>query len=69
MLGTTSPTIIAHQGGWDEFLLIALPVLCIGGLLMVANRRVNQRLRDAEAAQAAEQIAPADATDVIQPES
>lgn len=43
-------TIVAHQGGWDELLLVAVPVVLVGGLLMVANRRVKQRLADMETA-------------------
>ncbi len=33
--------ILAHQGGWDEILWIAGPLLIVGGLLWVANRRAN----------------------------
>ena len=32
-------TVLAHQGGWDEILLVAGPVLVFGGLLAVARRR------------------------------
>jgi len=33
--------IFAHQGGWDEILLIAGPILIIAGLLWLAKRRVD----------------------------
>lgn len=33
--------IIAHQGGWDEALLIGTPILVIIGLLWLAKRRVD----------------------------
>lgn len=33
--------ILAHQGGWDEILWIAGPLLIVGGLLWLANRRAN----------------------------
>ncbi len=33
--------IFAHQGGWDEFLWIAGPLLIVGGLLWLANKRAN----------------------------
>ena len=33
--------IIAHQGGWDEALLIAAPLLVIVGLLRLAKRRAE----------------------------
>lgn len=35
-------TIIAHQGGWDEILLVVGPILIIGALLAVAKRRVDR---------------------------
>ena len=44
------PVILAHQGGWDEMLMVAVPILLIAGLLRLAKRRV-------EARQAAEQRA------------
>lgn len=39
--------IYAHEGGWDEVLLVAIPLGLIGGLLWVANRRVNSQLEEA----------------------
>ena len=39
MLATTA--VLAHQGGWDEILLIAGPIVVIVGLLWVAKRRVD----------------------------
>ncbi|MEL6890779.1 MAG: hypothetical protein AAFP84_04230 [Actinomycetota bacterium] len=38
--------LLGHQGGWDEILLIAGPMVAIAALLVVAKRRV-----DASAAQ------------------
>jgi hypothetical protein len=34
--------VLAHQGGWDEMLLVIVPLLLIGALLRVANRRANR---------------------------
>ena len=34
--------VFAHQGGWDEVLLVLVPLLVIAGLLFVANRRANR---------------------------
>jgi hypothetical protein len=34
--------IVAHQGGWDEVLLVGVPILVIIGLLAVAKRRVDR---------------------------
>ena len=31
--------LLAHQGGWDEILLVGGPLLVFGGLLAVARRR------------------------------
>ncbi len=36
-----SPVLLAHQGGWDEVLLIGGPILVIMGLLWLAKRRVD----------------------------
>jgi len=33
--------ILAHQGGWDEILLVAGPILVIVALLTLAKRRVE----------------------------
>jgi FtsZ-interacting cell division protein ZipA len=42
---------LAHQGGWDEVLLVVAPLALIGLLLYVANRRVNAQLQQASDAQ------------------
>ena len=34
-------TMIAHQGGWDEILLVLGPIAVIVGLLMLARKRVD----------------------------
>ena len=40
-----SPLVmLAHQGGWDEVLLVAGPLAIIGVLLWIANRRVHDQL-------------------------
>ncbi len=36
--------IVAHQGGWDEILMVVAPLAIIGGLLWLANRRVTAQL-------------------------
>jgi len=38
---TINATVLAHQGGWDEVLLIAGPIVAIVGLLMLAKKRVD----------------------------
>ena len=43
----TGPTalalpLLAHQGGWDEVLLVAAPLSLFAGLLYLANRRADR---------------------------
>lgn len=33
--------VLAHQGGWDEMLLVAGPIVVIIALLALAKRRVD----------------------------
>ena len=40
-LSATTSVLLAHQGGWDEILLIAGPIVIIMGLLWLAKRRVD----------------------------
>ena len=34
--------VVAHQGGWDEILLVVAPVVLLAALLWLANRRADQ---------------------------
>lgn len=34
-------TLVAHQGGWDEILLVAGPILVIIVVLAIVKRRVD----------------------------
>jgi len=34
--------LLAHQGGWDEILLVLGPILAIGGLLVLARKRAER---------------------------
>jgi len=40
-VSATIPVLFAHQGGWDEVLLIGGPIVIIMGLLWLAKRRVD----------------------------
>ena len=42
--GTDTAWLLAHQGGWDEILLVAGPIVVIAGLLLVVKRRVDAQL-------------------------
>ena len=34
------PTLLAHQGGWDEILLVVGPIAVIVAMIVVVKRRV-----------------------------
>ncbi len=34
--------VLAHQGGWDEILMIVGPIVAIIGLIAVAKRKMNK---------------------------
>jgi hypothetical protein len=37
-------SILAHEGGWDEILLVAGPIVVIVGLLALVKRRVDAQM-------------------------
>jgi hypothetical protein len=39
---TTAGALLAHRGGWDELLFVALPIALFAGLLALANNRANR---------------------------
>lgn len=41
-------TTLAHQGGWDEILVVLGPLLVFAVLLMIARRRAEKELADEE---------------------
>lgn len=41
--------MLAHQGGWDEMLLVAVPILVMVLLLRMANRRASRDGRNEDA--------------------
>ena len=42
---TVATALLAHQGGWDEILILVGPVAVIGGALWLAKRRVDRAAR------------------------
>ena len=44
---TVATVIVAHQGGWDEILLVAGPIIVVIGLLALVKRRVEEAARRA----------------------
>lgn len=43
---TALRALLAHQGGWDEILLVLGPILIIVGLLRLAKNRVEREKDD-----------------------
>ena len=41
--------MLAHQGGWDELLLVAGPIVVIIALLALVKRRIDDAATDADA--------------------
>jgi hypothetical protein len=39
---TLELALLAHQGGWDEILLVTGPILVIIGVLAVVKRRIDR---------------------------
>jgi predicted MFS family arabinose efflux permease len=38
--------LLAHQGGWDEILFVAAPLVVLAALLALANRRADAALHE-----------------------
>lgn len=36
-------SLLAHQGGWDEIAMVAVPVLAFAAMLRLARKRASQR--------------------------
>lgn len=53
--------VIAHQGGWDEILMVLAPVAIVAWLLRLAKRRVS-RAEEAAAGDHPTGEVPADAS-------
>jgi hypothetical protein len=34
--------VLAHQGGWDELLMVLVPIAALVGLLALAKRRADR---------------------------
>ena len=45
---TSMATVLAHQGGWDEMLFVAVPLGLFAFLLYLANRKAQRHLDDEE---------------------
>jgi hypothetical protein len=38
--------VLAHQGGWDEMLMVLVPITVLAGLLALAKRRADRARPD-----------------------
>ena len=61
----TIATLLAHQGGWDEALLIGGPIVVIAGLLVLAKRRVDAAAAELEETEGDAADAAANDTDRV----
>ncbi len=43
--GDNAVSLLAHQGGWDEILLVAGPIAVIVALLAIVKRRIDARIQ------------------------
>lgn len=41
----TAAVVLAHQGGWDEMLMVAVPILVFVFALRLANKRAEEQAR------------------------
>jgi len=41
-MASVTTALLAHQGGWDEILLVAVPIVVIIAVLRVAKHRVDR---------------------------
>jgi len=60
MIVAIAALLIAHQGGWDEILLVLTPIALFAGLLWLANARANRELQRRKAAAAEAEGGPDD---------
>ena len=42
--------VLAHQGGWDEALMVIVPLGAFGGLFWIATKRAASQRRDDQVA-------------------
>jgi len=47
----TPAALLAHQGGWDEILLVAGPLVVFAAVLYLANKRANDKLASRSSAE------------------
>jgi len=53
-----SVALLAHQGGWDEILLVAGPIAVIVGGIVLVKRRLERRLAEQSRSEADDSPTP-----------
>jgi hypothetical protein len=64
MASALATMLVAHQGGWDEAVFVAVPMVVLAGLLVLARRRAEREADDeanSDEANAVEAVDPASA--------
>jgi hypothetical protein len=59
--------VVAHQGGWDEILLVVGPMILVAGLLWLAKRRLVRAERAQRAGEPTDQDPPNRTSDDLSP--
>lgn len=52
--------VVAHQGGWDEMLMVLVPIAIFAALLVIANRRAGNLAEQPPVGEAEDQAAGLD---------
>lgn len=68
VVATGSDWVLAHQGGWDEVMFVAVPIIVILGLLRFAKYRIDKEKAELAAGERAadEPVTIEDAEDTEQ---
>ena len=59
-MGGDAVLVVAHQGGWDEAVFVAVPMVILAVLLSLARRRAEREGGDAAAGDPGPEPAPPD---------
>ena len=60
MVATTLGVVLAHQGGWDEILMVVGPLALLAVVLRTAKRRADRLIAEQQAQPAARAESSAD---------
>ena len=60
-------SILAHQGGWDEILIIIGPIAAIVGIVALVRRRLNREAQEEAAEQSGTGLPSGTRGDILGP--